>query len=92
MPRPYKVEKKLDLVLLKLIKKDRLLYERVLKKINEILNCYDVEAYKNLKYYLSDKKGAHVGHFVLVFRYDQSNDTVYFVDFDHHDNIYRRKK
>ena len=32
-----------------LAKKNKLLYERVLKKINEIVNCFDVECYKNLK-------------------------------------------
>ena len=38
-----------------------------LKKINEIINCEDVEHYKNLTYNMKDSKRVHVGHSVLVF-------------------------
>jgi len=61
-----------------------------MKKINEIVNSYDIEHYKNLRYDMKDSKRAHIGHFVLVFQYDKSRDEVNFDDFDHHDNIYRK--
>jgi len=72
----------------KLSKKDKSLYEQLLKKIQEIINCADVEHYKNLRYNMKDSKRVHIGHFVLVFQYDKSTDTINFDDFDHHDNIY----
>ena len=74
----------------KLSKKDKSLYEQLLKKIQEIINCADVEHYKNLRYNMKDSKSVHFGHFVLVFQYDKMNDTINFDDFDHHDNIYSK--
>ena len=74
----------------KLSKKDKSLYEQLLKKIDEIKKCNDVEHYKNLRYNLKDSKRAHIGHFVLVFQYEQSTDTINFDDFDHHDKIYKK--
>ncbi len=56
-------------ILAKLAKKDKSTYEQVLKKIDEVVNCYDVEHYKNLRYNMKDSKRVHVGHFVLVFQY-----------------------
>ena len=78
----------LEKIILKLSKKDKLLYGRVLKKINEIASCYDIEFYKNLRYDSKEGKRVHVGHFVLVFRFDKKNNLIIFDDFDHHDNIY----
>ena len=90
MSRQYKTSKELDRILSKLQKKDKVVYEHLLNKMNEVLNSPNVEHYKNLKYHLKDFKRVHVGGFVLVFRYDKQNDLVHFTDFDHHDNIYRR--
>jgi len=56
--------------------------------MNEIINVYDVKHYKNLQYNMKDLKRVHIGSFVLVFRYDVTNDFIYFEDFDHHDNIF----
>ena len=72
----------------KLSKKDKSLYEQLLKKIQEIINCADVEHYKNLRYNMKDSKRVHVGHFVLVFQYDAFKDEINLDDFDHHDKIY----
>jgi len=77
-------------VMRKLSKKDKSLYEQLLKKIDEIKNCYNVEHYKNLRYNLKDSKRAHIGHFVLVFQYNKATDTITFDDFDHHDVIYKK--
>ncbi|MFA6023247.1 MAG: addiction module toxin RelE [Candidatus Pacearchaeota archaeon] len=84
----HKISEKLQEIMLKLSKKDKPLYEQLLKKINEIINSYDVEHYKNLKYNMKDSKRAHIGHFVLVFQFDKQNNELSFDDFDHHDNIY----
>lgn len=90
MPQQYKTSKNFDRILVKLAKKDKQLYENLLNKMKEILLSSDVEHYKNLGYELKDKKRIHIGHFVLVFEYDKQNDMVFFEDFDHHDNIYKR--
>lgn len=91
MSRPYKTSKEFDRVLAKLQKKDKQLYENLLNKMQEIRNSADVEHYKNLRYDLKEYKRAHVGHFVLVFKFDKMNNLILFSDFDHHDNIYKKR-
>lgn len=86
----YEVIPSLKKILNKLLKKDKNLYDQVLKKIEEIINSSNVEHYKNLKYNMKDSKRVHIGHFVLVFKFDKMNNLVLFLDFDHHDNIYKR--
>ena len=86
----YEIKPSLQSTLNKLSKKDKSLYEQVMKKINEIINSYDVEHYKNLRYNMKDCKRVHIGHFVLVFSFDKSTNTISFDDFDHHDTIYKR--
>jgi YafQ family addiction module toxin component len=77
-------------ILRKLSKKDKLLYEQILKKINEIRNSYNIEHYKNLRYDMKDSKRVHVGHFVLIFQYNKNKDEIYFDDFEHHDKVYKK--
>jgi YafQ family addiction module toxin component len=89
MPRPYRTSKELDRILTKLQKKDKQLYENLLNKMEEIINSPDIEHYKNLRYDLKEFKRAHVGHFVLAFKFDKINNLILFTDFDHHDKIYR---
>jgi len=86
----YEIKPSLKEILVKLSKKDKSLYEQVIKKIDEIINSYDIEHYKNLRYNMKDSKRVHIGHFVLVFQYDKSTNTIDFDDFDHHDNIYEK--
>ena len=76
-------------IMRKLSKKDKSLYEQLIKKIDEIIKCYDVEHYKNLRYNMKDSKRVQIGHFVLVFQYNKATDTINFDDFDHHDKIYK---
>lgn len=87
----YKTSKNLDKILLKLSKKDKKLYEQILKKIFEIANSSDIEHYKNLRHDLKEFKRVQVGSFVLVFRFDKKEKMVYFTDFDHHDKIYLKR-
>ena len=60
------------------------------KKIEEIINSEDVEHYKNLRYDMKDRKRVQLGHFVLVFKFLKEADTISFVDFGHHDEVYER--
>ena len=69
--------------------KDRWILGRLMAKLEVVIDCDDVNHYKNLRRQLKHLKRAHVGHFVLTFRYIESEDKVVFYDFDHHDKIYR---
>ena len=86
----YEILPNLQKILNKLSKKDDLAYRQVLKKIEEVVSSPDVEHYKNLRYDMKDKKRIHVGHFVLVFKFVKEESRVEFLDFDHHDKIYKR--
>ena len=86
----YRLSEKLEGILSKLSKKDKNLYEQVLKKIDEIIKNPNVDHYKNLRYDFKDFKRVHIGgSFVLVFSFDNKNDVISFEDLDHHDNIYK---
>jgi len=85
----YKLSKKLDKIIYKLLKKDKKLYNQVLNKINEIINSNNVENYKNLRYNLKKYKRAHISHFVLIFKYDKEKNLILFEDFNHHDIVYK---
>ncbi len=88
--RNFRVEEKLRRVMQKLANKEPKKYNILLKKIDEILNCDNVEHYKNLRTPLQHLKRVQINtHFVLTFRYEKTSDVVIFYDFDHHDNIYR---
>jgi YafQ family addiction module toxin component len=88
--RNYFLEVKFKKKLLILFKKDKRRYSLLMKKIEEILTTDNVDHYTNLRKPLQDYKRVHIdAHFVLIFKYDKSKDTVYFYDLDHHDNIYK---
>ena len=86
--REFEVKPELEKKLIKISKKDKLTFERIMKKIEEVVSSDDVEHYKNLRHNMKESKRVHLGHFVLVFSYDVSMDFVSFEDFDHHDNIH----
>ena len=85
--REFEIKPELDKKLVKLSKKDKRAYEVVMEKIDEVVNSYDVEHYKNLRHNMKDSKRVHIGHFVLVFSYDKKRDFLSFLDYDHHDCI-----
>jgi len=85
----FDVSENLEKILNKLSKKDKDLYNQILKKIDEVINSKDVEHYKNLRYNMKDSKRVHIRHFVLIFQYKKEEDIILFDDFDHHDNIYK---
>ena len=87
----WKINEYLQDILKKLSKKDQSLHEQILKKMDEIINAYDLEHYKNLRYDMKNSKRVHLGFFVLVFQFDKKTNTILFNDFDHYDNIYKRK-
>jgi len=88
-----KVEFPLNFVnILKSIKKrDKRLYEKLIKKIEEIRRIENENHYKNLKHDLKEYKRVHISHYVLIFKYNDDG-SIRLEDFDHHDNIYIKKK
>jgi len=77
----------------KLVKKDKKKVEIINKKIKEIISCDldSINNYKNLKYNMKEFKRVHIEKsFVLTFKVDIKNNFILFVDFDHHDNIYKK--
>lgn len=90
--REHEIKPELSKILNKLFKKDKDAYEQILNKINEIINSEDPDHYKPLRYDLKNKKRVHIKKsFVLVFTYDKQNNIISFLDYDHHDNIYKKK-
>ncbi len=85
----FDVSDHLQRILTKLSKKDKDLYDQILKKIDEVINSKDIDHHKNLRYNMKDSKRVHIGHFVLVFRYKKEESHILFDDFDHHNNIYK---
>ena len=86
----YEIIPYLQKILNKLSKKDKPTYEQVLKKIEEIISSSDVEHYKNLRHDMKDRKRAHIGPFVLAFSFIKEENKIKFLDFDHHDRIYKK--
>ncbi len=70
----------------KLKKHDPQLYERLEKKMEEIV--LNPEHYKPLQNILKGKRRAHVGSFVIIFTLDKQQGIITFLEFDHHDKVY----
>lgn len=58
--RNFSIEEGLSKELTKLSKKDKVTYEILMKKIQEILTCEDVNHYKNLRAPLRHLKRVHI--------------------------------
>jgi len=89
----YAFSDKLKGIIHKLRDKDQRRTELIFKKISQIINSDDIstEHFKNLRHGLSGRKRVHIDKsFVLTFTVDRNKKFILFVDFDHHDNIYKR--
>ncbi len=85
-----RIDKGLISILKKVSKKDRRLFDAVMKKIEEISE--NPQHYKPLRYDLKGRRRVHLEKsFVLVFRIDEKEKIVTFLDMRHHDEIYRRR-
>jgi YafQ family addiction module toxin component len=87
MPYNIQFENALETILQKIKKKDDILYQRIIHKIFEISK--NPELGKPLRNVLKGKRRVHVGSFVLVYSIDKKNETVIFINFEHHDKVYR---
>ncbi len=83
------IEDKLEEILKKLYRKNRKTYEIIMKKIEEIIKL--PQHYKSLRYDMKNVRRVHIEKsFVLIFNIDEESKTVKFIDYDHHDNIYKK--
>ena len=69
----YEVHPDLGRVLSKIAKKDKSQFEKILKKIDEIIHLRSIRV--------------HIGNFVLLFKLE--GEGILFRYYDHHDNIYK---
>ncbi len=86
----YSIEKKLKAKLKRTYKKDKKLYDAVMKKIEEIMG--NPHRYKPLRHDLKGSRRVHLERsFVLVFEIAEEEKMVRFLDWRHHDEIYRKR-
>ena len=65
--------------------------QNILKKRDEILESENLDHYKNLTKSLKKYRSVHVNNsYVILFFGDDG--TVYFVDYAHHDTVYKHSK
>ncbi len=88
--REFEISNKLKKDFSKLSKKDKGRYQSTINKIKEIVTCQDISHYKNLRKPLQHLKRVHIDNsFVLTFEFIESNNKVKFIEFEHHDKIYK---
>ena len=69
-------------------KRDRAVFDRLQKQIDKILRAPELG--KPLRYHLKHCRRLHVGPFVLVYEINMQKRTVHFLEFDHHDKVYKK--
>jgi mRNA-degrading endonuclease RelE of RelBE toxin-antitoxin system len=73
----------------KLYKKDRALYDRIEKRVDQLKENPHIS--KPLGNVLKYSWRVHVGHFVLMYTIDENNKVVEFYKIEHHDKAYESK-
>lgn len=80
------IREHLTKILKKLKTRDNVMYEKIHKKVKEIL--YNPQRYKNLRRPLQHLKRVHFDPFVLTFSVDENKKIVILENFEHHDKVY----
>jgi len=92
VPFEFDYSDKLRAIVAKLRQRDPKRSTILQNKIVQIVQSDEVtiEHYKNLRSPLQHLKRVHIdSNFVLTFRYDKAKKLILFVNFDHHDHIYK---
>ena len=80
------IRESVDSIFKKLSKKDKVSFEYISKKIQEIReNPYH---FKPLRNPMQNYRRAHIGNYVLVFSIDENRKTVIIERYRHHDKVY----
>jgi len=77
----------LDKLFFKLSKKDKLQFEILSKKIQQILE--NPEIGKPLTATMVGQRRVHIRHFVLTYEILEKEKIVRLLDYAHHDNVYK---
>ncbi|VVB83474.1 ParE toxin of type II toxin-antitoxin system, parDE [uncultured archaeon] len=72
----------------KIARKNKILFEAISKKIEEIKT--NPEHFKPLRRGMKGQRRIHFGHFVLTFEIIYERNVVRILDFDNHDKIYEK--
>ncbi len=80
------ISEHLDRLFYKLSKKDKLQFEILSRKINEILENPNIG--KPLTGNMAGQRRVHIRNFVLTYEILESQKIVKLLDYDHHDNVY----
>ncbi len=80
------VSEKLDRVFSKLAKKDKLQFEILQRKINEVLENPKIG--EPLRGNMAGQRSVHIRHFVLTYEILENEKIVRLLDYDHHDVVY----
>lgn len=82
------IPKHLDKLFFKLSKKDKLQFKILTRKIKEILeNPY---RFKPLTANMVGIRRVHIRHYVLTYEIIEKDKIVRLLDYEHHDEVYRR--
>ena len=86
----YEIERtqKIDFVFKKLSKKNPKQLEAIMEKLSKVVE--NPHRFKPLSNVMKGRRRLHFGSFVLVYSIDEINKVVKLIDYDHHDNIYRK--
>ena len=88
MSYELEISENLDKIFYKLSKKDKTSFKIITRKIKEIVE--DPYKFKPLRADMAGQRRVHIGKsFVLTFEILQDEKIVRFLDYDHHDKIYR---
>lgn len=88
MAYSFEIKPELAEKLKRIKKKNLLLFQRVQKKIAEVIE--NPNHYKPLKYDMKNIRRVHLDPFVLIFSINENEKLVEFLEIDHHDKIYKR--
>ena len=83
------IPKKIDKMFLKLSKKDKIQFNIISRKINEILQ--DPYRYKPLTGNMAGIRRVHIGKsFVLTYEILEKQNLIRLLDYEHHERIYEK--
>lgn len=86
----FEIKPTLEKKLFKIKKKDKKTFKRIADKIKEII--IEPHHYKPLKVPMQNIRRVHIGSYVLTFEINEGESLVEFIDYDHHDKVYRKSR
>jgi len=87
----YKIKPspKVEAIFKKMAQKDPVRLEQIHVKLKEVAEQPD--RYKFLRNKLKGENRLHFGHHVLTYDIYKAEELIYLLDYDHHDNVYKKR-